>query len=128
MFFNETKQKLSDGEIVVGCLLPYPEPTMAEMPAVAGFDFVLLDGEHGTFEPRDIANTARAIKLRGATPLARVTANRAEIILRFLDAGAHGVQIPTLNTGVEVESAVRSAKYGPRGNRGWLEAACPTSS
>ncbi len=118
VLFNETKRKLSNGEIVVGCLLPYPEPTIAEMLALAGFDFVLLDGEHGTFEPRDIGHATRAIELRGATPLARVTANRAEIILRFLDAGAHGVQVPTLNSGAEVESAVRSAKYGPRGDRG----------
>ncbi len=118
VFFNEAKRKLYEGEVVVGCLLPYPEPTVAEMLALAGFDFVLLDGEHGTFEPRDIANASRAIALRGATPLARVAANRAEVILRFLDAGAHGVQVPTLNTGADVESAVRSAKYGPRGDRG----------
>jgi 4-hydroxy-2-oxoheptanedioate aldolase len=118
MFSNETKRKLNDGGVVVGCLLPYPEPTLAEMLALAGFDFVLLDGEHGTFEPRDVAHASRAIELRGATPLARVTANRAEVILRFLDAGAHGVQVPTLNSGAEVEVAVRSAKYGPRGDRG----------
>ncbi len=118
MFINTTKQKLRDGEVVVGCLLPYPEPAIAEMLSLAGFDFVLLDGEHGTFEPRDVANASRAIELRGATPLARVTANRAEIILRFLDAGAHGVQVPTLNSGADVEDAVRSAKYGPRGDRG----------
>ena len=118
VFFNETKRKLCDGEVVVGCLLPYPEPTIAEMLAVAGFDFVLLDGEHGRFEASDVTHASRAIELRGATPLARVTANRPEIILRYLDAGAHGVQVPTLNGGTEVESAICSAKYGPRGDRG----------
>ncbi len=118
MFVNETKRKLRDGGTVVGCLLPYPEPAIAEMLVLCGFDFVLLDGEHGTFEARDVANVARAVESRGATPLARVTANRPEIILRFLDAGAHGVQVPTLNDGGAVESAVRSAKYGPRGDRG----------
>ncbi|MCL1594035.1 MAG: aldolase/citrate lyase family protein [Actinomycetia bacterium] len=118
MFTNTTKQKLADGHTVVGCLLPLPEPTLAEMLASCGFDFILLDGEHGLFGPREIADAARAIELRGATPLARVTANKEEIVLRFLDAGAHGVQVPSLNSYDACEAAVRSTKYGPRGHRG----------
>lgn len=118
MFVNATKQVLAEGGVVVGCLLAQPEPTVAEMLALAGFDFILMDGEHGTFEPSHVAEVARAVELRGVTPLARVTANRPEIILRYLDAGAHGVQVPSLESGIDVESVVRAAKYRPRGERG----------
>ena len=118
MLHNSTKAKLAAGETVHGCFIKYPEPTLAEMLAVAGFDFVLMDGEHGTLDPRDLADMVRATELRGATPLARVTTNRPEIILRYLDTGLHGVQVPWVNSVSEVEAAVAAAKYGPRGIRG----------
>jgi 4-hydroxy-2-oxoheptanedioate aldolase len=115
---NSTKAKLLEGKTVHGCFLKYPEPALAEIIAMAGFDFVLFDGEHGTLEPSDMANLVRAVELRGATPLARVTTNQPHIILRYLDTGLHGVQVPWVNSTKDVESAVQSTKYGPRGVRG----------
>ncbi len=118
MLKNTTKAKLIAGETVHGCFLKYPQPALAEILALAGFDFVLFDGEHGTLEPSEIENLVRAVELRGATPLARVTTNQPQIILRYLDTGLHGVQVPWVNTTEDVERAVQSSKYGPRGVRG----------
>lgn len=118
MFANTAKQKLINGGTAVGCLLAYPDSGVAELLGACGFDFILFDGEHGLFEPRDVAESARAVDLRGTTPLVRVSSNRADVILRFLDAGAHGVQVPQLNSGEQAEAAVRSAKYRPLGTRG----------
>ena len=118
MLHNTTKAQLLAGETVHGCFLKYPEPALAEIIAMAGFDFVLFDGEHGTLQPSDIENLVRAVELRGATPLARVTTNQSQIILRYLDTGLHGVQVPWVNTVRDVELAVQFTKYGPRGIRG----------
>jgi len=65
-----------------------------------------------------VEDLCRALDVRGVTPIARVTTNRPEIILRFLDTGAHGVHVPWVNTVEGVEQAVRSVKYDPRGMRG----------
>jgi len=115
---NTTKAKLAAGETVFGCFVKYAEPTFAEFVAMQGWDFLIFDGEHGTLEPRDLEGLSRAAELRGVTPLARVTTNQPQIILRYLDTGVHGVQVPWVNTADGVEQAVQSVKYGPRGVRG----------
>lgn len=115
---NSTKRKLQEGRAVYGCFFRQAEPTLAEFVAMQGWDFLIFDGEHGSLEARDIEGLARACELHDVTPLARVTTNQPQIILRFLDAGAHGVQVPWVNTAAEVESVVTAAKYGPRGERG----------
>jgi 4-hydroxy-2-oxoheptanedioate aldolase len=115
---NTTKQKLRNGGTVYGCFMRQAEPTLAEFVAMQGFDFMIFDGEHGSLEVRDIEGLSRACELHGVTPIARVSTNQPSVILRFLDAGAHGVQVPWVNTPAEVEDAVTAAKYGPRGQRG----------
>ena len=115
---NSTKRKLRSGETVYGCFMRQADPTLAEFVAMQGMDFIIFDGEHGSLEARDIEGLSRACELHGVTPIARVTTNEPSTILRFLDAGAHGIQVPWVNTAAEVEQAVQSAKYGPRGLRG----------
>ena len=118
MLENRTKAKLAAGEPVFGCFLRWREPAFAEIVAMQGWDFVIFDGEHGSVEPGDVENLARAVELRNATPLARVPTNQPHIILRFLDTGIHGIHVPWVNTAAEVEQAVQSVKYEPRGRRG----------
>jgi len=118
MLENITKAKLARGETVLGCFLTYPQPSLAELVALQGWDFLVFDGEHGPLQPNDIEGLCRAAEYRGVTPIARVTTNQPHIILRFLDTGIHGVHVPWVNTPEEVEFAVRSVKYGPRGRRG----------
>ena len=118
MIRNLTKAKLAAGETVVGCFLRHAVPDLAEYLALLGWDFVIFDGEHGPVEATDISDLSRAVELHGVTPIARVPANVPHAILRFLDAGAHGVHVPWVNSGSEAEQAVRSVKYHPRGVRG----------
>jgi 4-hydroxy-2-oxoheptanedioate aldolase len=115
---NATKSKLSTGETVMGCLLRYNDPGLAEFLGYQGWDFFLFDAEHGTLEPRDCEHLVRAAELRRVTPLARVTTNQQHIILRFLDTGVQGIQVPMVNSASEAENAVRAIKFSPRGARG----------
>jgi 4-hydroxy-2-oxoheptanedioate aldolase len=115
---NSTKRKLEEGQAVYGCFFRQPAPTLAEFVAMQGWDFLVLDGEHGSLEARDLEGLARACELHGVTPMARVTTNTPPVILRFLDAGVHGVQVPWVNTVVEAEAVVSAAKYPPVGQRG----------
>lgn len=115
---NSTKQKLQRGEAVYGCFFRQAEPTLAEFVAMQGWDFLIFDGEHGSLEARDIEGLVRASELHGVTPIARVPNNQPHVILRFLDAGAHGIHVPWVNTAAGAEQAVVAAKYGPRGQRG----------
>jgi 2-keto-3-deoxy-L-rhamnonate aldolase RhmA len=115
---NKTKAKLLNGETVCGCFYRYPEPGIVEVLSYQGWDFILFDGEHGTLEPRDCENLARAAELHDVTTLVRVTTNQPHVILRYLDTGIQGAQIPMINSKTEAEAAVRAIKYHPRGVRG----------
>lgn len=115
---NTAKQKLQAGETLYGCFIRYPEPGLVEVMGYQGWDFITFDAEHGTIEPRDCENMTRAAELRGVTPLVRVTTNQPPILLRFLDTGVQGVQVPWVNTGAEARRAVQAVKYHPLGTRG----------
>ena len=115
---NTTKQKLNNGETVYGAFFRTPDTSLVELQGYLGWDFLVLDGEHGTLQPRDIEDQCRACELRGITPIARVTTNEQSIILRFMDTGVQGALIPFVNTAADAECAVQSIKYQPRGQRG----------
>jgi 4-hydroxy-2-oxoheptanedioate aldolase len=118
MDVHATKARLAAGETVIGCFDRYPEAGIAELLALQGFDFLVLDAEHGTIEPRDAEALVRAAELRGPAPLVRVPANQPHVILRYLDTGAVGVHVPLVSSAAEAEAAVRAVKYAPRGARG----------
>jgi 4-hydroxy-2-oxoheptanedioate aldolase len=118
MQIHSTKTKLAAGDCVYGCFCRYPDPALAELVALQGFDFLVFDGEHGTIEPRDCEGLVRAAELRGPAPLVRVPSNQPSVLLRFLDTGAVGVHVPLVGSAEEAEAAVDAVKYAPRGSRG----------
>lgn len=115
---NTAKAKLRAGEVVNGCFTRYPEPGIVEVLGYQGWDFLVFDGEHGTIDPRDCENMTRAAELREVTSMVRVTTNQPPTLLRYLDTGVQGVQVPWVNTAEEAERAVKSVKYHPLGIRG----------
>jgi 4-hydroxy-2-oxoheptanedioate aldolase len=115
---NTTKAKLRAGGAVFGVFCKTPDPVVGEIAAMCGWDFVMCDCEHGPGSPHEFQDFARAVELAGATPQVRVADNDKATILRFMDAGAHGVHVPWVNTGADAERAVRAVKYHPRGERG----------
>ena len=118
MQIHRTKTKLAAGDCVYGCFCRYPDPSLVELVALQGFDFLVFDGEHGTIEPRDCEGLVRAAELRGPAPLVRVPRNEPSVVLRFLDTGAIGVHVPLVGSAEEARAAVAAVKYAPLGSRG----------
>ncbi len=118
MRINATKAKLKAGEIVIGCFVRHPSPSLVEVLSYQPWDYILFDAEHGTIEPYDCEAMVRAVEPRGITTMVRVTTNQPHIILRFMDTGVQGLHIPWVNSAAEAEQAIRSVKYHPRGIRG----------
>ena len=115
---NTLKQKLQEGKPVFGAMITFPAPTMVEMLGYMGFDWVLIDNEHGSITVDSSEEMIRAAELTGVAPIVRPVANRPEVIAPFLDRGAWGVQVPHVNTRAEAAAAVESCKYYPDGQRG----------
>jgi 4-hydroxy-2-oxoheptanedioate aldolase len=115
---NTVKQKLADGKPVFGVMLTFPAAPVVEMLGYMGFDWILLDNEHGSITVDTAEDVIRAAELTGIAPIVRPVANRPEMIAPFLDRGAWGVQVPHVNTRREAEAAVAACKYFPDGERG----------
>jgi len=115
---NTLKQKLQAGKTVFGAMITFASPPVVEMLGHMGFDWVLLDNEHGSITLDTAEDCIRAAELAGTAPIVRPAANRPEIIAPFLDRGAWGVQIPHVNTREEAQAAVAASKYVPAGQRG----------
>ncbi len=115
---NLVKDRLRDGEVVVGCFSRSTDATFVEFLAAGGWDFLVLDGEHGLVSPDRVADLARACEVRGSVPIVRIPAQDPGTILRCLDAGAGGIQVPMVETAEAARGAVQSALYPPLGRRG----------
>ena len=115
---NPVKDKLRAGETVIGVFIPMPSPDVVEISALAGFDFVLLDAEHGRISPGDAYPMILAAEARDIPALVRVGENDRQVILKYLDLGVSGVMIPQTNTPELAKEAVESMRYAPAGRRG----------
>ncbi|HXV09916.1 MAG TPA: aldolase/citrate lyase family protein [Burkholderiales bacterium] len=115
---NRMKEKLRAGEPVYGVSVMIPSPQIVEMVAAAGFDWVLLDCEHGTLTIESVELMAMAAEASGITAIARPVTRGAEHILQVLDRGVMGVQVPHVNTAEDARQVVAAVKYHPLGQRG----------
>jgi 4-hydroxy-2-oxoheptanedioate aldolase len=115
---NELKRKLAAGEVAVGSFAYLPSARFVELLGLIGFDFAVIDMEHGPIEMTMAEDMVRAAEVSGATPLIRVTHNSPHLILRALDVGAAGVHVPEVNDGDDAQQAAESCRYGPTGRRG----------
>jgi 4-hydroxy-2-oxoheptanedioate aldolase len=115
---NQVNSKLGRGEIVIGSFLYIPSAALTEIIGLIGFDFVVIDMEHGPIETETAEQMVRAAELSGLTPLIRITLNAPHLILRALDIGASGVHVPNVNNVKLAEAMVASVKYAPQGSRG----------
>ena len=110
---NRLKIKLAAGEPALGCSLMFPSPQIVEMLGYAGFDWVLLDCEHGSLSPADVEVMSIAAAAAGITPIARPRTNSASDIQTAMDRGVLGVQVPHVNTADDARRAVSAVKFGP---------------
>jgi 4-hydroxy-2-oxoheptanedioate aldolase len=115
---NRVKDKIARGEPALGCSVMFPSPQIAEMLGCAGFDWVLIDCEHGSIGPNDVELMAMACDAAGITPIARPRTNAPSDIQAVMDRGVMGVQVPHINTGEDARRAVAAVKFGPGAARG----------
>jgi len=115
---NTLKQKIQAGEPAFGVSVMLPSPQIVEMIGLLGFDWVMIDCEHGTIGLESVESLVMAAELRGITPIVRPPSKAPEDILRVLDRGAMGVQVPHVNSAADARAVVEAVKYHPLGKRG----------
>lgn len=112
------KEKLQKNELTVGSWLSLAHPAIAEMMAKIGFDWLTVDMEHSAITLPQAQSLVQVIGLSGCVPLVRVGENNSGLIKRVMDAGAHGVIVPMVNSRDDAEKAVSAVRYPPLGTRG----------
>lgn len=115
---NQLKGKLKRGEVVLGPFMNCAYPAFIEICGYAGFDFAIIDMEHGPIHTLVAEDLCRAADCVGLSAIVRVRKNDAPQIQRALDIGSAGVQVPQIETREDAEAVVQSAKYSPLGKRG----------
>ncbi len=115
---NQAKEKIMNGGTAYGVFCNLYSPAVVELLGKIGFDFVLIDAEHGSMGVESCENMVRAAESVGFPAFIRVAMNIRQNILRYLDIGALGVQLPMVNNRAEAEAVVEAVKYPPQGRRG----------
>lgn len=115
---SDLRARMERGETVYGVFLNSGSPVLAEVIGLAGFDFVLIDSEHGPTGPVENQAIIQAAEYRGTVPLVRVPNNASDTILKMMDVGAHGILVPRVNTPQEAAQVAQAARYFPQGSRG----------
>lgn len=115
---NRSKAMAKDGSTSFGIFQGIASNAVSEILANRGFDWILVDMEHGMMGIETAGDLFAAIARGGPTPLVRVPSNDQATIKRALDAGAMGVMVPMVNSKEDAVRAVSSCKYAPAGSRG----------
>ncbi|MCD6596868.1 MAG: aldolase [Bacteroidales bacterium] len=111
-------KNLEKSEISIGPFSKSSDPSIIECIGLAGFDFLIIDLEHGPNTIESSQNLVRAALLHEMTPIIRVSENNESSISKALDIGAQGVQVPQINNKQDAIKVVRAAKFSPLGERG----------
>ncbi len=115
----QLKKTLHEGGLVIGTLLSeVRNPNVAYMLAQCGYEYFIIDNEHGTFSPETVSNMIAAARGAGIAVIVRIPEIRRETILKPLDSGAAGLLVPQVNTADQAREIIVHAKYPPMGDRG----------
>jgi len=113
------KGRLADDGFQLGTFVQIPSPELVELHGLAGFDFVILDMEHGAYGFDELRNLIRAADVRLVSPIVRTSGVSRGLISRVMDLGAAGVMVPQIETAQDLEIVVGAVKYPPLGKRGY---------
>ena len=116
---NQSKKLARDGKVAVGTMCNAASPLIGEWLGHSGYDFVVVDLQHGENNLDSVSVMLQALSSTPATPVVRVPANVPMYIQRVLDLGAYGIIVPLVNTRADAEAVVSSVRYAPRGARSW---------
>jgi len=115
---NILRNKLKNNILTLGSWITIGHPTIAEILARAGYDWLVIDMEHTTISIETAGELIRVVDLCGVTPLVRLTSNHPDQIKRVMDAGAHGIIVPMVMSKADAANAVSATRYAPQGTRG----------
>ncbi len=118
MALQALRERLKSDRPLIATFSIIPTVEVVELVALAGFEAVILDLEHGAHGTEALGSLILAAKARGIYPLVRVRTSRSSEIGAALDAGAAGVIVPQIGSLSEAEKAVRAARFAPEGDRG----------
>ncbi|MBS0264795.1 MAG: hypothetical protein JSS02_22865 [Planctomycetes bacterium] len=117
---NKLKEILRSGGTIYSSSVRLPEPGLCELLGYAGFDFVLIDAEHGATDAATIDRLVQGCFAGNTVPVVRVLRNdEPEAVMKALDLGAQGVLIPHCRTADDARRLQQAAFYPPRGKRGY---------
>jgi 4-hydroxy-2-oxoheptanedioate aldolase len=117
MRLNSAKRRMLEGKPAIGAASGLGSPLAAEILSDAGYDFVLVDNQHGAWDDGNTMLAVRSICLGPAVPMARVRQNDYAAIGRLLDSGMLGIVVPMVNSAEEARAAAYASRYPPRGGR-----------
>src|ERR671934_2188025 len=115
---NRVKRIMREGGLAIVSHVGFADPAVIEIIAMAGFDGAFIDMEHTVFDLQLVGEMIRVADLTGITPIVRVPENNAKLILRVLDMGAQGIQVPHIEGLEGARRAVAAVRYPPLGARG----------
>jgi 4-hydroxy-2-oxoheptanedioate aldolase len=115
---NRLKQRLAAGDTTFGCWLSMAEANAAEMMGTAGFDWLLIDGEHAPNDLRSIRDQLAVLETSPSDVVVRLPVGETWMIKQVLDAGAQTLLVPMVESGQQARDLVAACTYPPAGRRG----------
>lgn len=115
---NPFKQMLQSRQRAIGCWLGFGEAPCAEMMGTAGFDWLVIDGEHGPNDLRSIRDQLMALEASASHAVVRLPADEVWMIKQVLDIGAQTLLVPMVETAEQAQAIVSAMRYPPEGMRG----------
>ncbi len=117
-FANRLRELLAEGRPLFGTFVNFPSPALVEFSCLAGFDWVMIDGEHEGTGVETCYELVRAANAVGAASVVRIPANRPETVLAYAETGVDAILCPHVDSRAAAEAFVRSLRYWPAGVRG----------
>ena len=114
---NTVREKIRGGQSAFGCFMGMGSPTIAELLAHAGCEWLLIEMEHNGLDMAEVEHMLMATNGTGAIPMVRIPSADPVFIQRALDIGAMGIAVPMVRTAAEAEAIVRASRYPPEGTR-----------
>lgn len=115
---NKVKEKIERGELAIGTYVSLADPAVAEIIGLAGYDAAFIDMEHTAFDLPLVEQMIRACDAVDTVSIVRVPDNNPKTILRVLESGAQGIQVPHIEGREDAEMVVKAVRYAPLGERG----------
>lgn len=121
---KDLRSRIREGEVIIHAMLRLAEPSIAEIIALSGVDYLTIDNEHFAFSDESIQNIIRAAGVHGVPCMVRPSGLNPEYIAKIMDMGAIGILAPQVDSYEEAVQVVKAVKYAPEGKRGF----CPISN